>query len=39
MPEEKIIKGAGFMQIGDIIKTRLSKGEITSRITEVKKNG
>lgn len=38
MPQENIIKETRLIKIGDTIKTRLHKGEILSRITEVKKN-
>jgi exodeoxyribonuclease VII large subunit len=39
MPEEKILKDARLIKIGDNIKTRLHKGEILSQISEVNKNG
>ncbi len=39
MPEEAIVKEAKFIRTGDIIKTRLHRGEFTSRVTEVEKNG
>ena len=36
MPQDKIIKDASSMKEGDMIKTRLHKGEILSQIKEVK---
>jgi len=39
MPESAIIKDNRFVKEGDLIKTRLHKGELISRITEVKGNG
>jgi len=35
LPEEKIIKDAGALSKGDIIKTKLHKGEIVSEVQEV----
>ncbi|MEW6102000.1 MAG: exodeoxyribonuclease VII large subunit [Candidatus Omnitrophota bacterium] len=35
MPQEVIIKDASGLKIGDIIKNKLHKGEILSRVTEV----
>lgn len=39
IPDGAVIKDTQFLKSGDIIKTRLHKGEILSQITEVKKNG
>ncbi len=39
MPQGQIFKDVKFIEIGDTIKTRLHKGEILSKITEVNKNG
>ena len=39
MPEGEILKEAKMINTGDIIKTKLHKGEILSRVTEVGKNG
>ncbi len=39
MPEGLIIKEAGALSAGDLIKTRVHQGEILSKITEVKENG
>jgi len=38
-PENIIVKDTGPLKTGDSIKTKLEKGEILSKITEVKKNG
>jgi len=39
LPQEKIIKDAAALPTGAIIKTRLHKGEIISRVEEVYNNG
>ncbi len=39
MPQGEIIKDAEVIKIGDMVKTRLHKGEILSEIREVNKNG
>ena len=39
MPESAIIKDAGILKAGDTVKTRLHKGEILSKISEVNQNG
>jgi exodeoxyribonuclease VII large subunit len=39
MPEGLILKEASLLAKGDIIKTRLHKGEILSKVAEVDKNG
>ena len=39
MPGDIVIKDAAMMKAGDIIKTRLDKGEVLSRVTEVKRDG
>jgi exodeoxyribonuclease VII large subunit len=36
MPQEEIIKDAGAVKPGDLIKSRVHKGEIVSKVTEVK---
>ena len=38
-PEGLVIKEAATLRQGDMIKTRLHKGEVFSKVTEVKKNG
>jgi exodeoxyribonuclease VII large subunit len=39
MPQGQIFKDTRLVKIGDIIKTRLHKGEMLSKIMEVSKNG
>jgi len=39
MPGSTVIKDAALIKEGDIIKTRLDKGEVLSRVTEVKRDG
>ena len=39
MPGNTVIKDAALIKEGDIIKTRLDKGEVLSQVTEVKKDG
>jgi exodeoxyribonuclease VII large subunit len=39
LPQAAIVKDAGALEPGEIIKTRLHKGEVVSKITEVNKNG
>ncbi len=39
LPEGRIIKDAAWAKTGDLIKTRLHKGEIVSFVKEVNKNG
>jgi len=39
VPEGLIIKDSADLKSGDIIKTRLHQGEVSSRVTEVEKNG
>lgn len=38
MPGREILKDAKFIRVGETLKTRLHKGEILSKITEVKRN-
>jgi exodeoxyribonuclease VII large subunit len=35
MPEGKIIKDTKFIKVGETIKTKVHKGEIVSKVTEV----
>ncbi|MDP2905038.1 MAG: exodeoxyribonuclease VII large subunit [Candidatus Omnitrophota bacterium] len=39
MPGNIVVKDAAMVTKGDIIKTRLDKGEVLSQVTEVKKDG
>jgi exodeoxyribonuclease VII large subunit len=39
MPQETIVKDALLLKAGETLKTRVHRGEILSRITEVHKNG
>ncbi len=39
MPQETVAKDSRLLQEGDLIRTRLHKGELLSRVTEVKVNG
>lgn len=39
LPENTVVKNALLLKKGDIIKTRLDKGEVTSLVTEVKSDG
>lgn len=39
LPANDLIKDAALLQAGDSIRTRFAKGEITSRVTEVTKDG
>ncbi|MCK9603273.1 MAG: exodeoxyribonuclease VII large subunit [Candidatus Omnitrophica bacterium] len=39
MPEAEVVKDAGNIRTGDIVKTKLHKGDILSQVMEVTKNG
>jgi len=39
MPQGAVVKDIKILEAGDTIKTRLHKGEILSKVTEVKGNG